>query len=131
MLFPGKRDGSLSFRKLERRCPARTHVAAPLRLQPINSREFTQPAHNFVLRQNCELVDADRRGRIQSRIAPFLNNHIEIREPKSGGFGCGNEIIVPRVEQDNSRAHLAAGALVEVDPYQDHLTRSEVHGMFS
>jgi hypothetical protein len=76
-------------------------------------------------------MDTDRRGRVQVRPTPFLNDYIELRESKWGRYGCGNEIIVPRVEQSNSRTQLAAGCLVEADPYQDHLTGSEIHGIFS
>jgi hypothetical protein len=41
------------------------------------------------------------------------------------GDGRSDEVVVLRVKKNYSRAHFAAGRLMEVDPNQDDLTGSE------
>jgi len=95
---------------------------------PISPRKFTQAAYDFILRQHRQLMNSNRRGRIQAGLAPLLNRDIEVRNSETRGNGSPNEIIVSRVEEDDSRTQFAPRRLVEVDPNQDDLTGSKCHG---
>ena len=78
--------------------------------------EFIEAAHNFILRQHCQLVNANCRGCSQAGLAPLVNGDIENGYSETRRSGSGNEIVVSRVQEDRGRTQLAARRLVEADP---------------
>src|ERR1035441_7177255 len=51
---------------------------------------------NFILCQHRQLVNANRRGCIQTSLALLVNRDIEVGNAGTRGNGSGNEIVVDR-----------------------------------
>src|ERR1035438_7199784 len=66
--------------------------------------QFTKAVHNLILCQYRQFVNANRRGCIETGLAPLLDRDIKVGNPKAGGDGSANEIVVCRVKQDHGWA---------------------------
>jgi hypothetical protein len=85
-------------------------------------REFAEAPYYLIFRQHGELVNSDSGGHVQTSLPPMLKGEIEIRFSWLRRDGRRDEIVISRVEENYSRAHFAAGPLMEVNPYQDDFT---------